>query len=64
LVGTSGVTLLVAQEARDSLSDDERDALRLRSVENPTPEQKARLAAAENTHKIYEHHQAGRRKVV
>ncbi len=47
LVGVSGVTLLVAQEARDSLTDDERDALRLRNTVNPTLEQKARLAAAE-----------------
>jgi hypothetical protein len=47
LVGVSGVTLLVAQEARDSLTDDERDALRLRSVVNPTAEESARLAAAE-----------------
>jgi hypothetical protein len=47
LVGTSGVTLLVAQEARDSLTNEERDALRLRNAENPTLEQKARLAAAE-----------------
>ncbi len=47
LVGVSGVTLLVAQEARDSLTDDERDALRLRNAVNPTLEQRARLAAAE-----------------
>ena len=48
LVGVSGVTLLVAQEARDSLTNDERDALRLRNAENPTPTEKARLAAAEH----------------
>ena len=47
LVGTSGVTLLVAQEARDSLTNEERDALRLRNAENPTSEEQARLAAAE-----------------
>ena len=47
LVGVSGVTLLVAQQARDSLTDGERDALRLRNAVNPTTEEKARLAAAE-----------------
>ena len=47
LVGVSGVTLLVAQEARDLLSDAEKNALRFRSDPNATPEQLASAALAE-----------------
>lgn len=47
LVGVSGVTLLVAQEARDLLTDAERNALRFRSDPNATPEQLASATLAE-----------------
>jgi hypothetical protein len=47
LVGVSGVTLLVAQEARDLLTDDEKKALRFPNDPNATPEQLASAALAQ-----------------
>lgn len=47
LVGVSGVNLMVNQQARDLLTEQEKKDLRLRNVEDRTPEQQARLDAAE-----------------
>ena len=47
LVSVSGVNLLVNQQARDLLSDDQKMDLRLRSEENRTADEQARLDAAE-----------------
>jgi hypothetical protein len=47
LVGISGVNLMVNQQARDLLTDSQKRDLRLRNTENRTPEEQARLEAAE-----------------
>ncbi|HKO98835.1 MAG TPA: hypothetical protein VJU86_17680 [Pyrinomonadaceae bacterium] len=47
LVGVSGVNLMVNQQARDLLTEEQKKDLRLRNVEPRTPEQQARLDAAE-----------------
>ena len=47
LVGISGVNLMVNQQARDLLTDSQKQDLRLRNKENRTPDEDARLAAAE-----------------
>jgi hypothetical protein len=47
LVGISGVNLMVNQLARDMLTDTQKNDLRLRNTENRTPEEQARLDAAE-----------------
>lgn len=47
LVGISGVNLMVNQQARDLLTDGQKQDLRLRNKEDRTPEEDARLAAAE-----------------
>jgi hypothetical protein len=47
LVQISGVNLLVNQQARDLLTDAERNDIRLRNKEPKTPEEELRLQAAE-----------------
>jgi hypothetical protein len=47
LVGKSGVNLLINQEARDQLTDAQKEDLRLRNKENRTQEESVRLQAAE-----------------
>jgi hypothetical protein len=47
LVRVSGVNLLINQQGRDALTDDQRRDLRLRNKPDPTPEEQARLAQAE-----------------
>jgi hypothetical protein len=47
LVGKSGMNLMINQQARDLLTDAQRNDLRLRNTDNRTPEQQARLDAAE-----------------
>lgn len=47
LVRVSGVNLLVSQQARDLLTDEEKRDLRLVNKPNRTPEEDARLAAAQ-----------------
>ncbi len=45
-VSKSGKALLIAQMARDKLTDDEKKALRLEGLDNLTPDQQAKLQAA------------------
>jgi hypothetical protein len=47
LVRVSGVNLLVSQQARDLLTDEQKRDLRLANKPNRTPEEDARLAAAQ-----------------
>lgn len=47
LVGISGVNLMVNQQARDLLTEGQKSDLRLRNKTNLTPEERARLDAAE-----------------
>ena len=47
LVGISGVNLMVNQQARDLLTGAQKNDLRLRNKANRTPEEQARLDAAE-----------------
>jgi hypothetical protein len=47
LVRVSGVNLLVSQQARDLLTDEQKKDLRLTNKPNRTPEEDARLAAAQ-----------------
>jgi hypothetical protein len=47
LVRVSGVNLLVSQQARDLLTDDQKRDLRLTNKPNRTPDEDARLAAAQ-----------------
>jgi len=47
LVGASGINLMVNQQARDLLTENQKRDLRLRSIDERTPEEEARLAVAE-----------------
>jgi hypothetical protein len=47
LVGVSGINLMVNQQARDELTENEKRDLRLRGVEHRSPEEETRLQTAE-----------------